>query len=217
MGIRAAALSRTGKFLAVAGWFSEPRPNLQVPLTGMARVYEVKTGALAATIRHPSSQVSKVCFSPDESLLLLRDFDSISLWKVATGEAVADFLEKSPGTPILAFAPDGKTFVTNNARYGITFWDTNTRKPVREDKITPDNLLKQVRNPIESVAFDPNGKHFTLGYKDGSVELWSCASGKMLCSEKAHDGPVSALAFSPDGTQLVSGGADTTLVVWSVK
>ncbi len=189
----------------------------------------MEKGELVASIRRKSTEgvQLRVCFSPDESLLLLRQSQSISLWKTADGEPAGEFSEKSTGRPIAAFAPDGKSFVTDNGRYGVTFWDTTTRKPQRVidteglmpgDPITPATLGKKpVRAPIVTFAFAPSGKHFATGSLDGSVELWRYASGKTLCSEKGHDGTVSALAFSQDGSQLVTGGADTTLIVWSVK
>ena len=56
------------------------------------------------------------------------------------------------------------------------------------------------------------------GGQDGSVRIWSCATGECVHTLEGHDGEVSALEWCPDGSGvLVSASADTTAMIWRLE
>ncbi|MCE5207371.1 MAG: WD40 repeat domain-containing protein, partial [Chloroflexi bacterium] len=53
------------------------------------------------------------------------------------------------------------------------------------------------------------------GYEDGSVQVWSTASGKMIYTLNGHTGTVLQTHFSADGHQLATASMDGTVRLWN--
>ena len=70
---------------------------------------------------------------------------------------------------------------------------------------------------VEDVAFSPDGKTLALASREGSVQLWDVATGKILQTLKGHSSAVQAVVFSPDGRTLASGSSDETVRLWNVE
>ncbi len=75
--------------------------------------------------------------------------------------------------------------------------------------------LAQKRD-IRKTALSPDGKTLASAYVDGSVTLWSMATGKPLHVLSGQTDSTTSLAFSPDGKTLASGSDDTTVKLWNV-
>jgi WD40 repeat protein len=69
--------------------------------------------------------------------------------------------------------------------------------------------LTEKDEPVNAVAFSPDGKTLAIGSQDGTVRLWNQVTGQAtalpLTSKAAA---VGAVAFSPDGKTLAIGGTD---------
>ncbi len=74
--------------------------------------------------------------------------------------------------------------------------------------------LKGHTGPVTSVAFSPNGLRLASASWDGTVKVWSVATGLEVRTFKGHTGLVISVAFSPDGTRLASASGDGTVKVW---
>ncbi|WP_146088227.1 NB-ARC domain-containing protein [Actinacidiphila yanglinensis] len=61
---------------------------------------------------------------------------------------------------------------------------------------------------VSAMAVSPNGRWFTIGCLNGSVQVWDVAIGCMLRNLTSHAGPVRAVAFSFDSTWLATAGDD---------
>ena len=60
---------------------------------------------------------------------------------------------------------------------------------------------------VEDVAFSPDGKTLAMASREGTVQLWDVATGKLLETLKGHSSAVRAVVFSPDGRTLASGSS----------
>lgn len=69
---------------------------------------------------------------------------------------------------------------------------------------------------INTLAFGPDGTKLAAGFNNGSVQIWSLASGKLITELVEGSEVVWTLAFSPDGAILVSGGNDGQLRQWDM-
>lgn len=61
------------------------------------------------------------------------------------------------------------------------------------------------RQPVDTVAFAPDGKRFATGGWGGVVRIWEPGSGKQLAAIPTGGQYVFAVAFSPDGQQIAVG------------
>ena len=69
--------------------------------------------------------------------------------------------------------------------------------------------------PVQSVAFSPDGKTIASGSRDMTIKLWDVATGKERATLMGHSNYV---VFSPDSKSLASfGGSDMTVKLWDVS
>ena len=69
---------------------------------------------------------------------------------------------------------------------------------------------------VTSVAFSPSEPLFAVGFGDGTIYLWSMASGEPNQTLSGHQKAVKSLAFSPDGALLASTSVDEAIQLWDV-
>jgi WD40 repeat protein/tRNA A-37 threonylcarbamoyl transferase component Bud32 len=73
------------------------------------------------------------------------------------------------------------------------------------------------RGAVEAVAFSPDGKTALTASDDGTVRLWSTATGEPVGKPLVHQSEVKVVAFSPDGRTLLTGGWEwDTARLWNV-
>ena len=72
----------------------------------------------------------------------------------------------------VAFAPDGKTFLSGSRDNTVRVWDSATGQYLR--------VCEGHRNSVYSVAFAPDGKTFLSGSADGTVRVWSTETGECV-------------------------------------
>ncbi len=68
--------------------------------------------------------------------------------------------------------------------------------------------------PVDAVAFSPDGKTIATGSDDGTARLWDAASGQPIGLPIQHASTVHAVAFSPDGKTILTGCEDKTARLW---
>ena len=72
----------------------------------------------------------------------------------------------------VAFAPDGKTFLSGSRDHTVRVWDSATGQCIR--------VCEGHSRPVNSVAFAPDGKTFLSGSRDGTIRIWSAETGECL-------------------------------------
>jgi WD40 repeat protein len=160
-----------------------------------------------------AQDVRKVAFSPDSQWLVAGDTESykVVLMHVVTPDQ--RFLLKVDQWALrVAFSPDRRWLATPS-QYDARLWDLNKPDPSSEPLILPGH-----KSRINDLAFSPDGKWFTTGSADYSVQLWN-AAGRFTAPTvlRGHERQISGLAFSHDGRHLATASDDHTVRLWNMS
>ena len=69
--------------------------------------------------------------------------------------------------------------------------------------------------PIDSVAFSPDGQRIASGSRDCTIRVWDATTGELVAGPfTGHTGSIESIAFSPGGQHIASGSRDGTIRVW---
>jgi len=147
---------------------------------------------------------------------------------------------------LLTFATDGTARFWNIQAYGpaatietgvqvsnqtSTFIDTAiSADGTRVALVTPEgavNVWEPARGasplsishgqPVQSVAFSPDGRMLAIGGRDGTVVLWGLETNKAALELKGHGLAVMSMDFSSDGNFLATGSYDKSARVWDLS
>ncbi|MDI6101651.1 TIR domain-containing protein [Actinoplanes sp. NEAU-A12] len=114
---------------------------------------------------------------------------------------------------VLAFSPDGRTFVIGGAGK-LELWDLPGGAAA-----TRLTTLTFTTSSVGEVVFSPDGRTMAVSAIQ-TVSLWDVtnrAAPKQLSVLSGHGNTVLAVRFSPDGTKVLTGSFDHTAILWDVS
>jgi WD40 repeat protein len=169
---------------------------------GADKTVRVWTLADQTTITTPADVLS-ICFSPDESRLLVGCADNKARIYGTNGQLVEFFPHEGPIRAV-AFHSDGK--------HVFTAGDDKTAR------VWPLSLIWQARHagPVRQARFNGRFDRVVSCGDDETVIRWNAADGKLVKSLDAHSGPVTGIAVNTDATRIVSCGADKTVKIFTL-
>ncbi|MDE0300468.1 MAG: WD40 repeat domain-containing protein [Candidatus Poribacteria bacterium] len=216
----AVAFSPDGKKLAVAG--------------SALKLWDVETGKALRTLADRDLRVTSVAFSPDgKSLATVAEDKTVKLWDVESGKNIDTFMGHRDGVLSIAFSPDGTTLASRSNDHTIKLWSVATGKHIYTlgrtasssiatqifwDVIAGISNIGGLTQPINSVAFSPDGTTLASGASDGTVKLWQVETGRNTTTLAAPGWYSKSVAFSPDG-EIIACTSETlgTVKLWEVS
>jgi WD40 repeat protein len=169
-------------------------------------------------LRH-SAEVKAVTFSHNGKVVISvgRDLGcdrdrSIYFWEADTGKRIRAVKVEGETWITSVVACPGRDIVASGTLYGsIDLWEISSGKHLFRMR------LDKELNAIQALAFSPDGKFLVSGSEDGTVCLWTTATGTKDRVLGKHSDGVGSLAFSPDNKQLASGGKDKRIKLWNLS
>ncbi len=238
---RCVAVSPNGHEIATAGGNKQPPAELAVRIWDARRLIPV-----GDPLAGHSRMVTALAYSPDGHYLASAAADGIYLWNRKTGESHLMSHPDVTATFALAYSTDGRSLLSGNDAGQVVLWDTTSRtkshsyiaghQPIRAVAFLPDWIvaagddhlihcwsrttfetreLLGHRQEILALAASPDGQLLS-GDAEGTIRVWSVASGQTTHSLTGHKRAVPALAMTGNGRQVVSGSADGTVRLWQL-
>ena len=150
-------------------------------------------------------------FSPDGQRLITgsndREFQG-KLWKVSTGELIADLGKHFLEVRHASFSADGRLVATASNDTTIRVANGLTGQQV--------TVLHDHRGPVAWTAFSPDGTYLASCSDDQTIRLWDPRTGRPIRVLVGHAGMVYYIAFTPDSRRLASCSLDGTARIWDI-
>ncbi|PAN47009.1 hypothetical protein PAHAL_9G203800 [Panicum hallii] len=112
-----------------------------------------------------------------------------------------------------------ETILTSSEDGSIRLWDVSDFKSQKQ--VIKPKLVRPMRIPVTSCAWDHEGKRIVGGIGDGSIQLWTIKTGwgsrPDIHVEKTHTEDITGVKFSTDGQILLSRSMDSTLKIWDLR
>jgi WD40 repeat protein len=224
-------LASGGKDGVVAFWSARPRPEeeqprlvpsgsfagcaftpdsrvLAVPRAGTVSLFDLPTCKEIEQIPALGTDVSKVVYSPDGTLLVSGSKnEKIRVWSCAERRLLRELGD--PNAPIypVGFRADGRRFLSVDAKGKAIWWDTLTWQAVQTFTVGVESR--------SGVAVSPDGRLFVVGTETGAVHWLNAETGEVLATRSdAYRQPVSGIAFSGDGSRAASVSEYGSVALW---
>ena len=188
----------------------------------VARVWDVNTGELIATLHEEGPAVSAIAFSRDAKKVITGDWDVYAMiWDVETGQVLHElrfgpwpFGHLSPGPVVaVALSRDGRYLAAGaSSPDEIKVWDTQTGEEM---------LTLAGPPPIETkyLAFFPDGRRFLVRRSlndNGWAEVWDVPTRAVVSTFDGFVGKLSA-----DGKRVFTSrgrsGVPRTYTLWDAQ
>jgi WD40 repeat protein len=197
---------------------------------GVIRFWDPKLRKQIAEIkdhdRTPYSMVCRATFSQNGLRLAIAGLDGkIVIWDTKTLKRVLS-LENGEPVGSLCFSKDGKSLASTDSIWRkinflvpeptlasaniVKIWDVSSGKVIKQLAGHTDNVAQ--------VQFFEDGNFLASASYDGTVRVWSLASGKetQTIAPRGHGG-IFAIEISKDGNRVAFGGADFSVHILQVS
>jgi len=169
------------------------------------KVWETGMGKLVRTLSGHAHWVNTLSLNTDHALRT-GPYDHKGKGPTEEKEIVKKCKEKyekvlNGGSEMLVSGSDDFTLhLWNPAKY---------KKPV--------HLMTGHQQPVNYVAYSPDGRLIASASFDNSVRLWNGLTGKFVATFRGHVQDVYQVCWSGDSRLLCSSSKDSTMKVWDMK
>jgi WD40 repeat protein len=201
------------KVWAVAFRGPDGRQVVTADTAGVARVWQVPSGELKATLTGHTNALQSAAFSSDGRFLVTAGDDATArVWDVDTRREVAELLGHTGSVLTASFRTDDRLIVTGGADGRLRLWPSPNR-PIFELPI-PE------QKKVTDIDFSPSGQLLVSASDDRTGRLWDGASPvrTLVHGHKGMpDASLESATFSDDGSRVLTAGTDGTAKVWSAE
>jgi WD40 repeat protein len=187
-------LSPDGKTILVAGD------------DGEARLIDTSSHAQTETFRAGPPGETHAAFARRGNLVLTTNVHrGTRLWSAASGRLVRGLPDRQEY--VTGGAISSKGLIATIVSDGVHLWSHNGKSR---------GVIGSPRDPIEDVAFSPDGTLLAIGDWLGVVRLRRLAAGTTSPKMRAGLGGIESLGFDPSGRAVLAAGENGAVQAWGV-
>lgn len=186
---------------------------------GTARVWDIDSGEVLATLGGNQGSVWSVTYSPDGSQLATTDDKGTRVWDVEclkAGDSNEGCVTRELGghassVYLAAFSPDGLHLVTASDDHTAIVWNLASG--------AQEHVLGGHASAVNSAAFSPDGTKIVTASADQTLRVWDLTKCTPDCAFQEYKGPTGAMwnaSFSPDGQYVVAASEDQNAYKFNV-
>ncbi|KAJ3325147.1 hypothetical protein HDV06_004904 [Boothiomyces sp. JEL0866] len=176
---------------------------------GEPEQFELEDDSIQGFFEH-KEPVYSIALHPNNPLIAATGGgdDKSVLWKLDTGEKIADLAMHGDSCSSVAFNFDGKYVASGGMDGKVFVFETDSFTQVTA-----------VEGPSEVtwLKWHPRGNILLAGSDDGTVWMWSVPNGNCMNVFTGHADSISCGQFTPDGKLVVTGSIDGLVHVWDPK
>ncbi len=212
---------KTGKSTAIFARYEQAVSLLKITADGSAlllagganiQLRDIKTERQLTLFCHHQSKVITMALTADTRFALSSDERGVFyLWRLLTGEVMADFSDAKHRVTLIEITPDGRfTLTAQSNNHLVCLWDMTTGMVISE--------FQEHETQVTALAVSSDGRYLLSGDASGGIRLWQIQSSRKqsLRIMSGHRQRINQLAIDYQGKIALSVSEDRTLKIWDL-
>ncbi|HTR56513.1 MAG TPA: hypothetical protein VMJ10_37825, partial [Kofleriaceae bacterium] len=177
--------------------------------SGVMRLWDVEGKRVIGELGSVPDGAYVARYRPDGAELAIGGADGVvHVFDAKTGAPIAKLEGHHDGVWGLAYSDDGSLLATSSDDKTIRIIDSD-RKLV--------HAIGPLSAEVNSVAFDPSGRHLAAVSSDGMLRVFRVDTGEVVVERAAHHANVATVAYSRDGERIATASFDHTIIIWDAR